>query len=224
MFIFGVINEVNVYIGNIMFYWLCCLYFDGYCNCDVLVLFVDVGVDIYVWIFDVCIVDSFWICYGGFIFFYGLIYDVWFFCMNDELESLVYLINWGVLVFIVDSNCWLVLVMVYIKIIYDKKCNVSFCYIGGYRGDLWDVILVICGYDFLEFCKDYFRLLRYWIDYERLDFERFWKGIEYFCFYWDDCRWFEVGGDGDYWMDLDEFDLDIMGLDVDLDSLGGCEL
>jgi hypothetical protein len=187
-------------------------------------LLVDAGADIHARISDACIVDSFWTCYGGFTPLHGLIHDARFPHTNDELESLVYLINRGASVFTVDSNRRSVSATAYTKTIYDKKRNASFRHIGGYRGDLWDATLAICGYDLLEFRKDYPRSPRYRIDYERSDFERLWKGIEHLCPYWDDRRWPEVGGDGDYWTDSDELDSDITGSDADSDSSGGCEL
>lgn len=117
---------------------------------------------------------------------------------NDELESLVYLIQNGVDVRAVDCEGRSVSIVAY-KLNYIEP-ELGLDHFGGYRGDLWDAALATCGYDLLEFRKDYPRTPRYGTEYERADFERLWEGIEERCPYWDHGRWPETGGDSDHWM------------------------
>jgi hypothetical protein len=57
---------------------------------------------------------------------------------------------------------------------------------SGYRGDLWDVALVLCRYDLEGFRRICPRKAHYTKSYSRSDFERLWAGYEDQCPYWND--------------------------------------
>lgn len=62
-------------------------------------------------------------------------------------------------------------------------------YLGSYTGDIWDAVLVSCGYDIVQFRKPYPRRAEYNERYTRQEFELLWKGQEHLCPYWDDSEW-----------------------------------
>jgi hypothetical protein len=69
--------------------------------------------------------------------------------------------------------------------------------LGGYRGDIWDSALFLCGYDTKEFRAGYQRRPNYTSWYTREAFEVLWKGRENDCPYWDDSPWPKYGDERD---------------------------
>lgn len=69
--------------------------------------------------------------------------------------------------------------------------------LGGYRGDVWDSALFLCGSNMQEFREGYQRRPNYTSWYTREAFEALWKGRENDCPYWDDSPWPKFGDERD---------------------------
>ncbi|ERF71232.1 hypothetical protein EPUS_08150 [Endocarpon pusillum Z07020] len=67
--------------------------------------------------------------------------------------------------------------------------------LGGYRGDLWDSVLLQCGYDINEKRKGFPRRSEYVESYTRQDFESLWRGREELCPYYHDPPGWDPDGD-----------------------------
>ncbi|KAI0188867.1 hypothetical protein F4808DRAFT_445886 [Astrocystis sublimbata] len=61
--------------------------------------------------------------------------------------------------------------------------------LGSYRGDLWDSVLLACGFKIADFREGRVRTARYTPYYTPEDFKRLWEGREDMCPYWDDRTW-----------------------------------
>ncbi|KAI0098058.1 ankyrin repeat-containing domain protein [Nemania sp. FL0031] len=108
---------------------------------------------------------------------------------QDWTDALVYLVRHGADVFASDNSGTTVSQIAYAE---NTCCNwqESYCWCGSYRGDLWDFILHLCGYNILDFrmsCHP--RRARYTSLYTRQAFEELWKDREDQCPYWDDNEW-----------------------------------
>ena len=56
---------------------------------------------------------------------------------------------------------------------------------GSMREDMWDSVLVVCGYKLSDFRRRHPRRPGYTETYTRRNFEELWKGREHFCPYYD---------------------------------------
>jgi len=72
---------------------------------------------------------------------------------------------------------------------YSDICLAATEDLTSYRGDLWDAVLDLYGYNIFDFRKKYPRRARYSNNYSRQDFEFLWKDREHLCPYWNDRDW-----------------------------------
>lgn len=83
---------------------------------------------------------------------------------------------------------------------YIKHYRTSFLVNGGYPGDLWDSVLVQCGYNIIEKRRGFPRRPQYTKYYSRKTFEELWRGHEELCPYYQDPPVWDPDDD------LEEFD------------------
>jgi ankyrin repeat protein len=106
--------------------------------------------------------------------------------VENWIEVLIFLVRRGADVRARNNLGWSVSDMAYAPV-----CDQSACYnrstsrrYGSYRGDMWDVVLVACGYSLGEFRASWPRKVTLDFEYSREHFEKLWHGREALCPYW----------------------------------------
>jgi len=107
-------------------------------------------------------------------------------------DPLVWIINKGADIYGTDS-----LGRTVSQLAYSETCRSKAIKLGSYLGDLWDVVLDMCGYSISQFRKGFPRRAAYTKRYSRADFENLWGGHKDRCPYWDDVEWHSPDDDRD---------------------------
>jgi len=120
---------------------------------------------------------------------------------NDERDALIFLIQRGANIHAEDSEGKPVVHYAYtrkLRAYCSNRCWDCQGSLGGYRGDLFDAVVVACGYDLHQFRKDHPRKPCWTDRYQRVHFEQLWEGREHLCPYWNDAVWPASGSNANY--------------------------
>lgn len=100
--------------------------------------------------------------------------------LSGELEALAYLVDQGADVYATTTEGVSVS-----EVAYTTSSTDVVYRLGSYRGDLWDAVLAVGGYDVACFRRSWPREEKFTAQYTRANFEELWRGREHLCPYFD---------------------------------------